>query len=330
MASLKQRAENSGTPLSPEDEMAYKAIVAKIYGDLNPQAIIRLRASIPSLTSDTVHVVDVSIRSVQAGQEILTIVNAYPGSSLVDEGVVLEFAKILADSGASKGVLVCNASFTRPAKALAESLGIGLSSIQDAQSRRWREDIKIPVMLIKPKVLLHFGMKMNLDAGDVIPRTLDEYLFSTNNGTTTFKIMEVFTNLWDRNMIPHNPQESLQIKLDYSNWKFKLISPEKWREFLADPLVYKVTEEAWVKYHTPLEYTAIQDQLSDNINVASVSLDIPANSLLEQDETWIRVPDKNLFISRNKGVLVTFKVSIETLGDFKDEGMLLRKIENTE
>ncbi|MFC1693434.1 restriction endonuclease [Candidatus Latescibacterota bacterium] len=320
---LIKRADSTGGAISSEDSLAYMAIVLKIYGDLQPEAVIHSRDRIPSQTSSSSHVVDISIRSDQSGQEVLTVVNVNPGTSPVDEHDVLEFARLLTDVGASKGVLVCNSGFTRAAKALAPSVGIGLCTIQDAQSRKWSDDIKVPVLMIELKARINFNIIMHLEEGDTIPRSLDRLQFSIDEGATTFTISELFTDLWNRNSIPHNPQEPQQIDLDYSGWKFRVESPQKWVPADSCRLVYKIVEETWLKYYTPLEYTAIQDHLSQNVKTTSLHVKIGP---FIRDDSWIRVSDQKSFVSRSKGVIFVLKEVLTTIDEFTDEGMQMRKI----
>ncbi|GJQ57482.1 MAG: hypothetical protein SCALA701_02830 [Candidatus Scalindua sp.] len=321
---IDKRAEKAGITISPEDVLAYRSIVAKIYGDLQPKAIIRLRDTLPSLTDTTSHVVDISIRSAQADQEILTIVNAFPRSSPVDEDQVLAFASLLSDVGASKGVLVCNSGFTRSAKALAPTLGIGLTSVQDAQSRKWHDDIDIPVILVKKKVSFWFKPTISFKKGDTLPRTINDWHFSVDGGTNTFTLPEIFIDLWERKEIPRESREPRKIALDFSQWKLKLDSPQEWRTIKDCSFLYRIDETAWLKYYTPTEYTAVEDELSHNVETTSFHVQVGP---LQHDTDWIRIPDKELFLTRNKGVLILFEESLTSFEEMKDEEIFIKKIE---
>ncbi|MBT4483197.1 MAG: hypothetical protein HOC71_05920 [Candidatus Latescibacteria bacterium] len=322
LTDLKKRKDSKGGVISPEDSLAYMAIVVKIYGDLQPEAVIHILDRIPSLTSSSSHVVDISIRSVQAGQEVLTVVNVNLGTSPVDEHEVLEFARLLTDVGASKGVLVCNSGFTRAAKALAPSAGIGLCSIQDAQSRKWSDDIKVPVLMIELKAQISFNFIVPLEEGDKKPRVSSSQ-FSFDEGATTFTIPGLFTDLWNHNSIPHNPQEPQQINLDYSGWKLRIESPQKWVPVDSCRFVYKLEEEAWLKYYTPLEYTAIQDHLSQNVKTTSLHVKVGP---FIRDDSWIRVSDQKSFVSRSRGVIFVLKEVLTTLDEFTNERTRMRKV----
>lgn len=323
IASIERRAPS---PLSPEEKMAYREIVANIYGDLQPEAIIRLRDKLPSLTNTTSHVVDISIRSVQAGQEVLTVVNTIPELSPVDKDRVLAFANILSDVGATKGILVSNAGFTRAAISIAPTLGIGLASIQDAQSRKWADDIDIPVVMVKKKVLMQFHPVMFLEKGDSLSTNLIEWRFSIDNGSNTFTVVDAFRYLWDNNLIPHDPAEAQQINLDFSQWMLQVNSTAQWRRLSDCQLLYKIDETTWLRYFTPSEYTAIKDELSHNIETTTLGVKVGP---IQQDANWLLIPDRLQFLSRSKGVLILFEEVLSDLGEITPEGMRVKKLDDS-
>ena len=179
------------------------------------------------------------------------------------------------------------------------------------------------MLLIECKARVSFYTMLYLEAGDTIPRTLNRLQFSFDEGATTLTISELFIYLWNRNSIPHNPQEPQQINLYYSGWKFRVESPQKWVSADSTRLVYKVEEEAWLNYYTPLEYTAIQDHLSQNVKTASLHVQIGP---FIRDDSWIRVSDRKSFVSRSRGVLFVLKEVLTTLDEFTDEGTRMHKV----
>jgi len=148
----------------------------------------------------------------------MTIVNVYPRALPIDNDEVQIFAKVLNDIGASKGIMVCNAVFTRSAKSLAPSLGIALSSIQDVRTRKWKEDIKTPVFFTKLSPAIGFNFTINLEAGEIIPSDFSKIRFSCNEGISTFNVIDIFINLWDRKLISHKAIKKHCVKLDTKNW----------------------------------------------------------------------------------------------------------------
>jgi hypothetical protein len=327
--SIKSRSEISRETNPPEELMAYREIVARIYGDLHSKAVIRLRDTIVSKTNNSFYIFDVTIRAIQAGQEVLTAVNVYPGKALVDEQGLLAFANSLEDVGAAKGVMVCNAGFTQSAKSLASGLGVDLTSVQDAQSRNWRDDINIPVLMIDRNVDLNFHLQVYLDAGAVIPKSLSEWQFTRDGGQTAFSIVGLFTNLWNRKLIPTPTIAPQVLKLDGERlnvWIGNSKGSGSWTNATGLRISYKYRETgAWVKYFRPDEYLAIQDRLSENIQVTRLEVELGP---FVRDKTWTSIKNPDSFKRRTKGVLVVVKPVIEKIGGgFKDEGIQMERID---
>jgi hypothetical protein len=295
-----------GQALSYEEEMAYRAIVAKIYGDLEPKAVIHFQDKIHSLKNVTSHVVDISIRSVPSGQNILTVVNIYPGSLRVDEQKVLEFATLLTDVGASKGIMICNSGFTSSAKALAPSLGIELCSIQDAESRNWSEDIKIPVLVNRTTPLLNGKFNIYLEKGDVYSTNILEDHFSRDGGKSVTTLFGIFVDLWNKNFISHNSSGVQGFNLADKDWTMWIGGQNKrWSPISNFQLIYSIENQgSWLKYFTPSEYMAVKDELSGNITISS--LDVSLGPIVI-DGTWVKISDPDAFKTRTKGALVVMQ-----------------------
>jgi hypothetical protein len=97
--------------------LEYEELAARIYADLEPQARVKHNDMIKGQESGIERQIDVSIRDTIAGHEILVIVQARKRSRPADVNVVGEFASVIRDVRASKGVLICNAGFTSAAMA---------------------------------------------------------------------------------------------------------------------------------------------------------------------------------------------------------------------
>lgn len=306
---------NPGTLNSPEELMAYREIVARIYGDLQADSKIRLRDTITSKSNIISHTFDLTIRATQAGQAVLTVVNVYPGVAPVDEEGVSTFAKSLEDVRAAKGVMVCNGGFTQSAKLLAPSLGIELASVQDARSRNWREDIKIPVLRIDRVVHLNFSLEVVLDAGAVVSKSLSGWQFTQDDGKTVFNIVGLFTNLWNNKLIPPPKAAPQQIALDDARlkvWIGNTSGSGIWTNATGLRFVYQCRETGgWLKYFSPTEYLAVKDQLSENIQVMRLNVQLGP---FVPDTTWTRIKSPEAIMKRTKGVLVVVEPMLEQIG----------------
>lgn len=305
--------KNPNREIRYEDKVAYKAIIESIYKELNPKATIHIADKIKNLNATTSHTVDISILSKEADQEILTIVNIFPQLESINEEDVINFSKILSDIGAAKGVMISNADFTKSAKNLAPELGINLCSVQDAKSREWNKDIKIPVLLTEKGINLNSNFNIFFDKGDTIYKDMTKWLFSADFGSSTFTLIDKFTQLWDENLIPHEATSTQIINLDYSNLLVKPHPSQEWKKFDGE-FKYSIQKNNYLKYFTPIEYKAIESQLTYDTSISSIDLKF---SISPRDETWIQIKDADSFINRNKGVLLFFAEDIKNIDNFE-------------
>jgi len=90
----------------------FENLVARIYQELLPESEVNLDDKILGHDSKTIRQIDVSIRHRLAGHKLLIIVQAKDYKKPADLPDVGEFATVIRDVRASKGIMVCNAGFT--------------------------------------------------------------------------------------------------------------------------------------------------------------------------------------------------------------------------
>src|SRR6185436_16731380 len=115
----------------------FEKLTAKIYQELEPYAVVTHNDHILGIESNTSRQIDVSIRYSIDNQDLLTIIQAKNYGQPADINVVGEFASVIRDVRANKGILVCKSGFTSKAKSYAQNLGIEVCNIHDATSRNW-------------------------------------------------------------------------------------------------------------------------------------------------------------------------------------------------
>jgi hypothetical protein len=118
--------------------------------------------------SETKRQIDVSIRWSDRGQEYLTIVQAKDWGRRADIPAVGEFAQVVEDVRATRGVMVCRSGFTANAKTLARNKGIGLYNLHDAESRDWCLDLTIPLLWIDLHPTAVFNQRIYLERGEAL------------------------------------------------------------------------------------------------------------------------------------------------------------------
>jgi len=147
----------------------FERLAERIARDVAPHATVSRNDHIDGHLSEKKRQVDVSIRWSDTGHDYLTIVQTKDWRSPADINTVGEFAAVVEDVRATRGVLACRSGFSEGAKTYARNKGIALYNLHDAQSRDWNLDLTIPLLWVDLHPLLHFNSEVHLHAGDSVP-----------------------------------------------------------------------------------------------------------------------------------------------------------------
>lgn len=128
------------------DASQFERIAKRLYEMLSPDCVVTHNDKIMGSLSKSNRQIDVSIRGLVAGHELLIIVNTKNQQSRVDVNKVGELSSVMKDVGAHRGVIICNKGFTSGAKNSAKQCGIDLCQIHDAETRNWKLAIKFPII----------------------------------------------------------------------------------------------------------------------------------------------------------------------------------------
>lgn len=195
MAKLKKKRNRSKGNKRLRDAQNFEIVTKKIYEHLSPDCIVTHDDKIPGKDSGIDRQIDVSIRGKVGTHEILVIVQCknFKGSR-VNVNHIGELHSVMRDVGASKGILVSNAGFTKGAKGLARKQGIDLCSIHDAETKDWKLELKYPVVWEEITPTFDYNFQVHLNAGDQLS-TLEYPMISGVN------VMQEFTDKWNSNEI---------------------------------------------------------------------------------------------------------------------------------
>lgn len=138
------------------DATKLEQITTRLYQMLSPDHVV--------IHNDKINgrQIDVSIRAIVSGHEILIIVNTKNQTRRANINQVGELYAVMDDVKAHKGVIICNKGFTQGAKKFAKERGIDLCHIHDAESKDWKTELKFPVILEEVYPTLHFNYKLHL------------------------------------------------------------------------------------------------------------------------------------------------------------------------
>ena len=283
------------------DWQEYEKLAARIYSELEPYAQVRHNDRIEGVNSGRKRQIEVSIRAIVADIDLLIVVQAKNYTRPAGISAVEAFASVVRDVRAAKGILICNAGFTKPAKDCARNIGIDLCSLHDAQSRNWSLDIKLPLLWIDYLPTANLEFKCFFQAGDSIPRDPRQWVLSADDGKTRLLPLQIFERKWNA------------LKLDRSCGTIHNLVPEQkdikvlvdggvWRPVESLIIKYIVYRRAWLGYFRPSECRGILNRIKNEFTVSYFNIgDIP----MKRDESWVPVEDPEKLVIATKGILVT-------------------------
>lgn len=273
----------------------FELVTKKIYEHLSPDCTVTHDDKIPGKDSGIVRQIDVSIRGKVGTHEILVIVQCknFKGSR-VNVNHIGELHSVMQDVGASKGILVSNAGFTKGAKGLARKKGVDLCSIHDAETKDWRLELKYPVVWEEITPIFNFSFQAHLEKGDQFS-TLDHPVISGVN------IFEEFNNKWNNR----------EIELDKIKQKYPINIKNPTFQLLDNRDIPVKNVQATITLEKKYYFTYI-DQLPtamalQNESENSTNIIIPFKDLLETD------PKKLVFIENINDLPVETKEHLHVL-----------------
>lgn len=310
----------------------FEVLAARIYSDLAPQgAVIRHNDAILGHQSGIPRQIDVSIRYEIVGHGFLTVVQAKDLSTAADVNVVGEFAAVVEDVRANKGVLICRSGFSGAARTLAKAKGIDLCNIHDAQSRKWSLDIRLPILWVDLHPVVSLAARVRLEAGDQVPLSATEWTISSNRGATRVLPFQTFQDLWNGGKIPRDVGKTHVVVGPPGEFHLRVIDNRgelEWRE-IAFHLNYTVGRKMWFGSFSPAECRGIlhyeDDRFIGQLPIGAIPL--------QRDEGWAPVANADDVVGSIRGTLITterctmlaaphttgtFRVKSET-GDFEFE-----------
>lgn len=285
----------------------YANSIISIYEGVDSTAKIKLNEKIFCDLTKKSQIVDISIHSKIAGHKILVAVKLLPIKDQVNLDMIRYFSLILKDINASKGVIISNAEYNNEVIKFAKEHMIDLCKLKDASSRKWSDDISIPVIWKDIKPILQVNMSFNLVKGDRFHNDLGRALFSNDNGLTTFTLGDYFVEKWNKNMIPHNTKELFIIENEFKNLKIKI--KKDWRSISDFYIAYEVKSESFLKYFVPIKFKAIENFITKDTQVSELDIGI---SPFENDGTWQKIDFGNLNLN---GLIIIATVKDLTLNN---------------
>lgn len=142
----------------PSASRELEQLVQRIQKQLAPKAEVLHDVKMPGRHSGRQRQIDVLVREKVGQYEINIIVDCKDYNKPIDVKGVEEFAGLLDDVGAQKGVLVCPRGFTKSAKERATAYQIDLYSPVDTDPHKWQVSSSIPALCVFRSSAISFGL----------------------------------------------------------------------------------------------------------------------------------------------------------------------------
>jgi hypothetical protein len=285
------------------DWKRFERLAERIARDLDPEAKITWDDHLPGCISETQRQIDVSIQWSAADRQYLTIVQTKDWGAPADLPAVGEFASVVEDVGATRGVMVCRSGFTKKAKTYARNKGIGLYNLHDAESQNWRLELTIPLLWVDLHPSAQFSCPVYLVKGESLPLDNGIPLLFTHPGGPRIDPFSLFEQLWNARAIPDTPGQPHTVQSPPLSTPVEDTNGQMvWRS-APFQMVYEVHRRAWLGQFTPDECRGLVDYLDDNAFIAS---HLPVGQIpVERDEHWVEIDDPDDVALNTRGALVT-------------------------
>jgi hypothetical protein len=291
----------------------FEKLAEQIYKELEPSAKVTHNDKILGQDSKIPRQIDVSIRHAIAGHDLLTIVQAKDYAEPADVNTVGEFATVIKDVRANKGVLICKSGFTSAAMTIAESYGIDLCNIHDAESRKWSLDIKLPILWIDYCPSIKVSINFDFRVGDVLENPKSWRIIIIEEGGRGYigdmLMMDLFANPWNDGVIPRNFKDigqNYDMKVDSKDFNLFIKDANDtltYRKINKFEINYTVEKRCWYGFFTPEECRGILNYSSKKFLPSY----LPIGSMpVKRDENWKQIDDpQKLAINMSEEIITT-------------------------
>lgn len=294
----------------------YASTILSIYEESSPKSILRLNDTIEGAITGNNRRIDLTLRQQVAGQDILIVFKLYPWKSKITKSELFSFKLLIEDVGASKGVIITNNDVDSPQIDFAKRNLISLCTLKDSESKRWDEEVNIPVYWIQ--IIPKFIVKSNIafEANDKIHKDLTRWNYSYNYGKETFTLLDYLNYKWVNNQIPHETDSLHVLYLEDKDLKLQ-VNKDDWREVSGFTVYYTTDENYWLRYFKPNKYGIIEDYITHNIEFSEIDLKLEKFSFEDTTE-WIRLNEGDLDFRRLEGLSIVATASAKL---FNSENM---------
>ncbi len=271
--------------------------IHQIHTQLAPQgAIVTLDDKIVGCDSKVERQLDVTIRIRVADYNILIVVECKDEARPIDVGAIGQFASLLRDVKANKGVIISSSGYTAAAIEMARSQGIETRTYVDTESADWRSEATIPVLLTRVKLSgwsFRFsaipGLPWGVPTGG--PTAFVEAL--APDGTSLGPIITLLGRKWRDDESLHRPGERTTLLAEHV-----LVNVGDTQRHTRIEAVIRV-EHCYYLGPLPVKMMGFRDEQDGSISTQEMTTDLIEFARIERGEMpgWAQLPtDKDVAI----------------------------------
>ncbi|RFB68590.1 MULTISPECIES: restriction endonuclease [unclassified Herbaspirillum] len=191
--------------MAKNDWRDLEQLVAKIQNSLAPQASVEHDAKVWGVDSETYRQIDVLVKQRIGQYEMLIAIDCKDHQTPVDVKGVEEFAGMVADIRANKGVLVCPSGFTQAARTKAGKLQMELYRPVDTDEHKWKVQPTLPALFEFVRAGLAFRIRGTTPAPLVVTDDIGSLLAYSGSGEKLGTAHEIAAKRWNEGEFPTTP-----------------------------------------------------------------------------------------------------------------------------
>jgi hypothetical protein len=281
----------------------FEKLIHQIHTQLAPQgAIVALDDKIVGCESKVERQLDVTIRVSIAQYNILIVVECKDEARPIDVGTMGEFASLLRDVKANKGVMISSSGYTLAAIEMSRAQGIDTRTYLDTESVDWKSEVTIPVLLTRIKLdgwSAQFSSVPGFQWG--IPTNIPFPFIETfaEDGTPLGPIITLLGKIWNHDKSLHDPGEHTVLLAEHV-----LVNVGDTRCHTKLEAVIKV-ERCYYLGPLPVKMAGFRDEQSGSLSTSAMTTDFIEPARIERGEMpgWVQLPtDKEIAISVMMGM----------------------------
>jgi hypothetical protein len=290
--------ESIGEPMVEAKWKRFEKLIHGIHSQLAPQgAVVKLDDKIIGCESKVERQLDVTIRVSVAEYKILIVLECKDESRPVDVGTMGEFASLLRDVKANKGVMISSSGYTSAALAMARVQGIDARTYLDTESVDWKSEVTIPVLLTRSK-LDAWGVRFSSVPGFQwgAPTNIPFPFIETfaEDGTSLGPIITLLGKLWNHDDRLQEPGEHTVLLAEDV-----LLNVGDTRCHTKVEAIIKVTR-CYYLGPLPVKLTEFRNELDRSLSTREMKTDFIEPARIERGDMpgWVQLPtDKEIAIS---------------------------------